>query len=88
MVKVLVFHYTDKGKLPRLSPEEAETIKKSIDEALQANPEVRLNGVFVNEEGVGVCDWEAPNAEVVEKIVKEKIRAPYDSVVAVEKLEL
>jgi hypothetical protein len=49
---------------------------------------VRLNGVFVDEEGVGVCDWEAPNAEVVEKIVKEKIRAPYDSVVAVEKLEL
>ena len=35
-----------------------------------------------DDEGVGICDWEAPDAEAVERIVKE-LGAPYDEVVAV-----
>lgn len=37
--------------------------------------------------GIGGCDWEAPDAAMVEKILKE-LQVPYDAAVPVQKLEL
>ena len=39
----------------------------------------------MDEEGVGICDWEAPDAAIVERIVKE-LGVPYDKVVAVKQV--
>ena len=76
MAKVLVFHYTDKGRLPKLSPEEIEGIKKKLGAEVEKHPDVKFNGTFVDEEGSGICYWEAPNAEVVNEIIKEVLGEP------------
>ena len=36
---------------------------------LKEYPDVKFNGTYVDEKGMGICDWEAPNAvrEIVEK---------------------
>ena len=39
----------------------------------------------MNEEGIGICDWDAPDAESVKKFM-DSAGASYDEVVAVEKL--
>jgi hypothetical protein len=49
---------------------------------LKKYPGVQFKGTFVDERGVGVCDWEAPDAATVERVVKE-LKVPYDRVVAV-----
>ena len=76
MPKVLVFHYTAEGRLPKLSPEQRDEIKKKFDEVLKDYPDVKFNGAYVNEEGMGICDWEAPNAEVVKEIVNKALGSP------------
>jgi hypothetical protein len=43
---------------------------------LKGYPDVTFHGTYVNEEGVGICDWEAPNAEVVKEIVKRVLGSP------------
>jgi len=87
MAKVIVFHYTERGKLPKLSREEINEIKKKFYEELKNYSDVWFNGTFVDEEGRGICEWEAPNAEVVEEIVKKVIgQPPVDGTVVVSRL--
>ncbi|MHC1571827.1 MAG: hypothetical protein ACXQTM_04250 [Methanosarcinales archaeon] len=46
-----------------------------------------FNGAFVDEDGRGICEWEAPNAEVVEEIVKIVIgEPPADGTVVVKRV--
>ena len=87
-MRVLVIHCTEKGRLPKLTPEQGEALKENLTKALEENPEVEYKGTWLNPDGIGICDFEAPNTEVIESIVKEKLKAPYDAVVAVEQLEL
>ena len=84
MARILVIHYTEKGRLPKLTPEQQEEINERLAKALEENPEVKCKGVYVDAEGIGVCEWEAPDAKIVEKIVRDVIKAPYDKVVLVE----
>jgi len=85
--KVIVFHYTDRGKLPKLSEEELNEIKKKFYDELKNYPNVWFNGTFVDEEGRGICEWEAPNAEVVKEIVKKVIgEPPADGTVVVKRV--
>jgi len=87
MAKVIVFHYTERGRLPKLSREEINEIKKKFYEELKNYSDVWFNGTFVDEEGRGICEWEAPNAEVVEEIVKKVIgQPPVDGTVVVSRL--
>ena len=87
MTKVIVFHYTDKGKLPKLSEDELRGIREKIDEELKNYPEVKFNGAFVDEEGRGICDWEAPNADVVNEIIKKALgEPPVDGTVVVQQV--
>lgn len=76
MAKVLVFHFTENGGLPLLSKEEADGITSRINAELMNYPDVKFNGTFVDGNGKGICDWEAPNAEVVNEIVKKVLGAP------------
>lgn len=87
MAKVLVFHYTEEGRLPKLSKKELEDIMKQFYEVLKDYPEVKFNGTYVDENGMGICDWEAPNAEVVKEIVKKVLGAPpADPVIVVKRV--
>lgn len=76
MAKVLVFHFTENGMLPALSKEEADGITSKIAAELKNYPEVKFNGTFVDGNGKGICDWEAPNAEVVNEIVEKVLGVP------------
>lgn len=84
MTKVLVIHYTEDGQLPKLSEDELKSIQEDVKDRLEKEEKVEFNGTFVNEEGMGICDWEAPNANTVKEIVDEVIGAPYDEVIEVE----
>ena len=87
MAKVLLFHYTDGGRLPKLSKKELEDIMKSFYEVLKDYPGIKFNGAYVDENGMGVCDWEAPNAEVVKEIVKKVLGVPpADPVIVVKRV--
>ena len=66
MAKVFVFHYTEAGILPKLREKELRDIMKGFYEVLKGYPDVKFNGTYVDENGMGICDWEAPNADVVE----------------------
>jgi len=85
LVRVLVMRY-DKGKLPpaSLTEEVKATVGAKVGKFLEANPEVKFNGLFVNKEGIGICDWEAPNAKTVEDAV-EAVGIPHDEVIVVER---
>ncbi len=81
MARVLVIHYTDKGKLPLKQLNKDELLKKA-GEWLKANPDVKFNGSFANNDGVGICDWEAPSADKVKEAI-EALGVPYDTIVEV-----
>lgn len=87
-MKVYAIHCTEKGRLPKLSPEQAAALKEGMGKALAATPGITYNGtMFDPGTGIGVCDWEAPDAATVEKMLKE-LGVPFDAVVPVQKLEL
>jgi len=87
MAKVIVFHYTDKGRFPKLSKEELNDIMKKFYDVLKDYPDVKFNGTYVDENGMGICDWEAPNAEVVKEIVEKVLGSPpTDPTIVVERV--
>jgi hypothetical protein len=81
MARVLVIHYTDKGRLPLRQLNKDELLKKA-GEWLKANADVKFNGSFANSDGVGICDWEAPSTDKVKEAI-EALGVPYDAIVAV-----
>jgi hypothetical protein len=87
MAKVIVFHYTDKGKLPKLSKDELNGIMKKIYDELKNYPDVKFNGTFVDEDGKGICDWEAPNAEMVNEVIEKVLgQPPADGTIVVKRV--
>ena len=85
MAKVLIFHYTEEGRLPKLSKKELEDIMAQLYEVLKDYPDVKFNGTYVDENGMGICDWEAPNANIVKEIITKVLGAPPDDPVIVVK---
>jgi hypothetical protein len=65
----------------------AQAVQGGFQKALKQNPQVKYKGTFVDKDGVGVCDWEAPNAQAVEKICKG-LNLLYDAIVQVEELRM
>jgi hypothetical protein len=87
-MKVYVIHCTEKGRIPRLTPEQAQSLKEALGKALAAIPGVRYNGtMYEPQTGIGVCDWDAPSPQTVEDILRQ-LGIPYDAVVAVQPLVL
>jgi len=87
MPLIIVFHFTEKGRLPKLSKEQLAEIRKKFLEVLKDYPDVTFYGTWVNEEGMGICWWEAPSAEVVKEIVKKALgQPPVDPVIEVKKV--
>jgi len=86
MVRVFVMRY-NKGKLPpdEITGEMKEDIVKKVEDLLKEYPDVKFNGLWVNEDGIGICDWEAPDVDTVKRIV-EAVGSPYDDIVEVKKV--
>ena len=84
MPRILVLRCTDKGKLPLKQINKDDLLKKAGD-WLKANPDVKFNGTFANDDGMGICDWEAPNAGKVEEAVKA-LGVPYDTIIQVKQV--
>ncbi len=86
MVRVFVMRY-NKGRLPpaNLTEEMKIDIKEKVGEFLKENPDVKFNGLWVNDDGIGICDWEAPDAETVRKAV-EAVGSTYDEVIEVKRV--
>jgi hypothetical protein len=86
MAKVFVMRY-NKGKLPpsAITDEFKQQVGGAMEKYLKENPQVKFNGLYVNEEGVGICDWEAPDAESVKKFI-DGAGGTYDEIIAVEKV--
>ncbi|RLC35854.1 MAG: hypothetical protein DRH33_07940 [Candidatus Nealsonbacteria bacterium] len=86
MAKVIVFHFTEKGRVPKLSEEELKDLRKKFDEVLKNYPGVDFK-TYVDENGMGICDWEAPNVEVVKEIEEKVIGSPpADPVIVVKRI--
>jgi hypothetical protein len=87
MVDVIVFHFTDTGRLPKLTKEELKDIRAKFLEVLKGYPDVTFYGTWVDGEGRGICWWEAPSPEVVKEIVKKVLgKPPADPTIAVKKV--
>jgi len=84
MAKIIVFHFTERGRLPKLTKEQLIEIRNKFLEVLKDYPDVYFNGTYVDENGMGICDWEAPSPEVVKEIVKKVLGTePVDPVIVV-----
>ncbi|MCD6487967.1 MAG: DUF4242 domain-containing protein [Desulfurococcales archaeon] len=87
MPLIIVFHFTDKGRLPVLSKEEFAEIRKKFLEVLKDYPDVTFYGTWIDDKGMGICLWEAPSADVVKEIVKKALgQPPVDPVIEVRKV--
>jgi hypothetical protein len=88
MARILELHLTPKGRVQKpTTPEQLKQFKEAFQKALKQNPKVKYKGTFVDKDGVGICDLQAPNAEAVEKICKG-LNFPYDAIVQVEELKM
>ena len=56
MARVLVFHFTEQGRLPKLSKDELIGIQNKFLDVLKDYPDVHFNGTYVDENGMGICD--------------------------------
>lgn len=86
MAKVFVLRH-NKGKIPpsALTDEFKNQVGEAMEKYFKENPEVKFNGLWVNEEGIGICDWDAPDAESVKSFI-DSVGAPYDEIVTVKKV--
>ena len=86
MSKILVMRYADGiVELDDLTEEKKKEIGEKLGEFLKDNPETKFNGLWVDEDGMGVCEWEAPDVDTVVAAV-ERLGLPHDEVIEVEKV--
>ena len=89
MSKILVMRYAD-GLIPPyyFTEEKKKEIGEKIGAFLVDNPETKLNGLWLDEDGMGMCEWEAPDVETVEKAL-DAVGMPLcerDEIIEVEKV--
>ena len=89
MGKFYVIHYSEKGRIPKLTAEQAAGLKKAIEDASAKMPAVKSNGVMWDPNtGIGIGDIDAPDLKAVQEFLKAINAPPNDIVVPVEPLEL
>lgn len=86
MARILVMRY-DKGKLPPkdITDEKKKELEEGIEKFLKDNDDVEFNGLWVNDDGVGICDWQAPDVDTVKEALDE-MDLSYDDVIEVKKV--
>jgi len=58
---------------------------KHLENYYKENPGVKFKGLYVNEEGVGMCQWDAPDTDSVKRFF-DSIGETVDQIVAVKKI--
>ncbi len=87
MARIIVYHYSPAARVPALTPAQCAEVRSRYDAALAAYPGVSLLGVFVDANGQGICEWEAPSVAVVNEIITQVDgHPPVDGAVAVRKI--
>lgn len=86
MPRIIVMRYDD-GVLPsdNLTDEKKKEAAEKLEAFLKDNPEVKFNGTFVDEDGMGIDDWEAADTDIIEKAL-EAMDLPHDEIIEVEKV--
>ena len=85
----LVLEIHDEKKLPDLSEEEFENVKKELNDILADYPDTELLEILVADDGTAVEKWKAPDADTVKEVI-EKLMGPghCDRIMEVEALEV
>jgi|GEM_PF-3063466 len=52
---IVVFHFTDRGRLPKLSDKELREIRAKFLDVLKEYPDVTFYGTWVDDNGMGIC---------------------------------
>jgi hypothetical protein len=84
MAKYYVFHYTKKGRIPKLTPEAGEAVKKVLPDILARASGLKYNGTMCDPAtGIGICDWDLPTKAAIQNAMKAP-RMPFDTIVPVQ----
>ena len=87
MAKIIVYHYTRAARVPSLTPAQCAEIRQNYEAVLRDYPGVVFQGVFVDANGQGICEWDAPSVALVNEIItRVDGRPPVDGAVAVRKI--
>lgn len=86
MAKIIVFHFIEAERVPKLTERELKDLREKFDEELKNYPGVFFT-TYLDENGMGICDWEAPDTETVKEIEKKVLGSPpADPVILVRKV--
>lgn len=69
MPKIIVFHFSEAARVPKLTAGECTAIRANFDRVVVEYEGVTFHGVFAAEDGRAICEWEAPDAATVEEII-------------------
>ena len=89
MARIITMRYSDQGRLPDASREELEDLQENVVETVAAYDDVEFKGTFANAEGMGICEWEAPDVDTVVEIYEESGAAevaPSDEIIEVDQV--
>ncbi|WP_071933381.1 nickel-binding protein [Halodesulfurarchaeum formicicum] len=89
MARIITMRYSDEGRLPDATQEQLEELQANVVETVSNYDDVEFKGTFANDEGMGICEWEAPDVATVEQIYEESgaaEMAPSDEIIEVQQV--
>ncbi|MFW6384340.1 MAG: hypothetical protein ACOCZC_02970 [Halodesulfurarchaeum sp.] len=89
MARIITMRYSEQGRLPDATREQLEELQANVVETVAEYDDVEFKGTFGNAEGMGICEWEAPDVATVEEIYEESgaaEMAPSDEIIEVEQV--
>lgn len=87
MARIITFHFSPEARVPTLNEEQCLEIRARFENVIRGYRDVVFHGVFVGEDGRGICEWDAPSVETVNEIItKADGHPPLDGAVEVRKL--
>ncbi len=89
MARIITMRYSEEGRLPDASHDELEDLQANVVETVEKYDDVEFKGTFANDEGMGICEWEAPDVDTVVEIYEESGAievAPSDEIIEVDQV--
>lgn len=87
MPRIITFHFSPEARVPALTSEQCREIRARFDHIISGYQDVIFHGVFVGDDGRGICEWDAPDVAVVTEIItRADGHPPVDGAVEVRKL--
>ena len=89
MARIITMRYSEEGRLPDATEEQLADLQQHVVETVAEYDDVEFLGTFANEEGMGICEWDAPDVETVEAIYEESGAidvAPSDEIIEVQQI--